>query len=348
MRFKLLLTFFAFALITCATARAQEQQKDQQVIDDFVTTRGVSFDEPGKKTQTQTQKQATHTAAPPHRNNSTASTKSPGANPSNGSVASNKSSNGKSAGSTKSAKSGAQPGKSSEVLAQTDSESASDTGVQTLNASASAGGPPRPIALGYTILMKDGAGNLMFVDQSREFKTGDRLAVALETNADGYLYMFNATDGKNPELLFPSVLLDEGANALQAHARATFPADIAYDFKFTDPPATEHLYIVFSRTPLAGVPTGEALAKFCGANREDCAWKPSAAQWARIRDEAQGKGVTEAKNTQLAQAGPQPVMPNTLQRGIKVKRDDPKPAVVRVNDSSGANTLVTEIVLVHK
>ncbi|MDT5158387.1 MAG: hypothetical protein QOC61_184 [Acidobacteriota bacterium] len=346
MRFKPLLMLATLSLLMCAPALAQDQQKDQQVIDDFVTTRGVSFDDPGKTTQTQ--KHSTQPAAP-RRNNSSASSKSPGANTPSGSLASNKSPSGKSNTPAKSPKGeAAQPGKSPEVLAQAGGESTSDTGVQTLNASASTGGPPRPIALGYTILMKDGAGNLMLVDQSREFKTGDRLAVALETNTDGYLYMFNATDGKNPELLFPSVLLDEGANALQAHARATFPADTSFDFEFTDPAATEHLFVIFSRQPLAGVPTGEELAKFCGKNRKDCAWKPTAAQWERIKSEAKGRGVTEAKNTQLAQAGPQPVMPNTLQRGLKVKRDDPKPAVVRVNDSANSNTLVTEIVLVHK
>jgi hypothetical protein len=340
----------ALSLLMCVPALAQDQQKDQQVIDDFVTTRGVSFDDPGKTTQTQ--KHSTQSAAP-HRNNSSASSKSPGANTPSGSVASNKSPSGKSNTAAKSPKSeAAQTGKSPEVTAQAGGESTNDTGVQTLNASANVGGPPRPIALGYTILMKDGAGNLMLVDQSHEFKTGDRLAVALETNADGYLYMFSATDGKNPELLFPNVQIDEGGNALQAHARATFPtgadADKPYFINITDPAAIEHLFIVFSRQPLAGVPTGEALVKFCGKNLEDCSWKPTAAQWERITAAAKDRGVTEAKNMQLAQAGPQPVMPNTLQRGLKVKRDDPKPAVVRVNDSANSNVLISEIVLVHK
>jgi hypothetical protein len=341
MRFKTLLTLAAFALVTCATARAQDQQKEQQVIDDFVTTRGVSFDDPGKKAQPQ--KHAPQPAAP-HRTNSAASAKSSGANSPAGSVASNKSSGGKSNASTKSQKNDAtQPGKASDLTAQADG-----AGVQTLNASVTL----RPIAVGYSILMKDDGGGLSFVDPARVFKTGDRIAIALETNASGYLYMFNASDGKNPELLFPNVQIDDGTNALQAHARATFPtgtgADEQYFLNFTDPPATEHLYVVFSREPLAGIPTGEALARFCGTNRNDCVWKPSAALWERIRTGANGRGITEAKNTQLAQAGPQPVMPNTLQRGLKVKKDDPKPAIVRVNESSDTNILVTEIVLAHK
>ncbi len=206
----------------------------------------------------------------------------------------------------------------------------------------------RPLALGYTVLLKDGAGRLSVVDAAREFKTGDNIAIALEANVDGYLYMFNASDGKNPELLFPNAQLDGGANSLQAHARATFPADLSFDFRFTDPAAKEHLFVVLSREPLAGVPTGAALVEFCGANTDDCVWKPSAALWEQIRGGAKGGGVTEAKNMQLAQASAPPVMPETLQRGLKVKRDDPKPAVVRVNYTPGADILVTEIVLVHK
>jgi hypothetical protein len=134
--------------------------------------------------------------------------------------------------------------------------------------------------------------------------------------------------------------------------RATFPtgpaADVEYFINVTDPPATEHLYVVFSRQPLAGVPAGEALVKFCGKNLEDCAWKPTAAQWASVTGGGKGRGVIEAKSMQLAQASAPAAVPVTLQRGLKVKKDDPRPAVVRVNDSAAADVLVTEIILTHK
>ena len=332
MRLRTTLTLAALLLLTCSVARAQDepQQNNEQVIDDFVLTRGVSFEEPGKKKQ----------QGSPSR-------------PSSG----NKSSSGKSSGSVASikpprkikpgkidmdAKSG--KGGGSELAAQ----SADAGGAQFLKA----GGALRPLALGYTILMKDDSGGLFVADASREFKTGDRFAVALETNEDGYLYLFSATDGRSPELLFPNAQIEGGANAVRAHARATFPAaasaDAQYFIDVTDPPATEHLFVIFSRRPLAAVPAGEALVKFCGKNLEDCAWRPSAAQWARIIGAANGRRVIEAKNTQLAQGPAQPFMPNSLQRGLKVKREDPKPAVVRVSDTPDADVLVTEIVLVHK
>jgi hypothetical protein len=311
--------------LACPAAFAQEgQKKDEQVIDDFVTTRGVSFEEPVKKAG---KKPA---SSPPRRNNK-----------SNGGVASGKTPKGKGGLDSKSGKGGAGE---SEMAGQ----SADGGGAQFVKA----GGAPRALALGYTLLMKDDTGRLYVADPRHEFKTGDRFAVALETNADGYLYLFSAENGRDPELLFPNAQIEGGANAVQAHARATFPtgasADVEYFIDVTDPPATEHLFIVFSRRPLADVPAGAALVKFCAKNLEDCAWKPSAAQWARVLGGAKGGRVTEAKNVQLAQAGPPPVIPGTLQRGLKVKKEDPKPAIVRVNESPDADVLVTEIVLTHK
>lgn len=334
MRLRTLSAVAALALVSCAAgARAQEQKQDEQVIEDFVITRGVSFDTPGAK------KKPAKPAPAPRKNSASGKGAS-------GAAASSKS-GGKGSASGKSGKqtSGANTGGAGEVTAQAGGQTSDAAGAQVLNAAA---GAARPLALGYTILLKDGAGRLSVVDASREFKTGDNIAIALESNADGYLYMFNASDGKNPELLFPNVQLDGGANSLQAHARATFPADPTLDFRFTDPPAREHLFVVFTREPLPGVPAGEALAQFCGANTDDCAWKPPAALWERIRGGAKGHGVTEARNAQLAQGQAQPAAPQTLQRGLKVKRDDPKPAVVRVNQSPAADILVTEIVLVHK
>ncbi|HEX6183523.1 MAG TPA: DUF4384 domain-containing protein [Pyrinomonadaceae bacterium] len=330
-----MLTLAALALAVCAGARAQEQppppQQDQQVIDDFVTTRGMGFTGGGQKTQAK--------PAPTPRRSSSAGKGS------GGGVASSKP-GGKGSASGKSGKSTTRPGVggSGGVTAQTGGEPVDEAGAKMLKASAEA---VRPMALGYTVLMKDGVGRLSVVDATHEFKTGDSIAIALETNADGYLYMFNASDGRNPELLFPNAQLDGGANSLQAHARATFPADLSYDFRFTDPAAKEHLFVVLSREPLAGVPTGAALVEFCGASVEDCAWKPPASLWERIKGGAKVRGVIEAKNMQLAQAS-QPVMPQMLQRGLKVKKEDPKPAVVRVNNSPDADILVTEIVLIHK
>ncbi|HEX7317769.1 MAG TPA: DUF4384 domain-containing protein [Pyrinomonadaceae bacterium] len=332
MRLRTPLTLAALLLLTCSVARAQEPQKDDEhVIDDFVLTRGVSFEEPGRKKPQQG-----------------SSTRPPGGSrPSSGKGA---------VASTKPPAKKVRPGKGGP-----DAKSGMGGGSEVASQPAPAGGGQivfaggalRSLALGYTILMKDETGRLFVADPSREFKTGDRFAVALETNSDGYLYLFGAENGRDPQLLFPNAQIEGGVNNVQAHVRATFPtgpaADVEYFIDVTDPPAAEHLYIVFSRRPLADVPTGAALVKHCGKNLEDCAWRPTAAQWASIIGGGKGRGVTEAKNTGLlAQAIVPASMPGTLQRGLKVKKDDPRPAVVRVNDSPNADVLVTEIVLTHK
>ena len=330
MRLRTPLMLAALLALTCSAASAQEEQKkDEQVIEDFVVTRGVSFEEPGKKP-----KKHSAPASPPRRNNS-----APGKGSASGGVASGKTPAGKGGAAVKSSK----PGGSAAAARPAD-----DAGLEILKA----GGAQRPLALGYTMLMKDDGGRLLVADAAREFKTGERFALALETNADGYLYLFSAENGRNPELLFPNAQIDGGANAVAAHARATFPTGPAAGeerfIEFTPPAATEHLFIIFSRQPLGEVPVGEALVKFCGTNLEDCSWRPTAAQWAGILQGSKGRRVTEVKSTQFAQAAPPPVMPGTLQRGLKVKKEDPRPAVVRVNDTPDADILVTEIVLTHK
>ena len=342
MRFKVPPALAVFALLSFAVAaRAQEQPQDQKVIDDFVTTRGVSFDEP---THTSTApKQTTHASTTHKGGTGSVASKGRGANSSGGSVASNKNSSSTTNGSKKN---NASSGKGSEVAAQSDEgrSGAKNTGAQVVNASAVL----RPIGLGYTVFMKDKAGGLLSVNPSQEFHSGDRIAVALEPNTEGYIYVFNAENDSDPVMLFPNVALEGGANAAHAHVRETYPADVNYAFEFDQTAAVEHLYVVVSRHPLEGVPTGDALAEFCGKKRDDCEWRPSAALWQRIKSVATDKHVVEAKNTQLAQLQKQPVQPASLQRGIKIKREDPAPAIVRVNDSPDADTLVTVIKLVHK
>jgi hypothetical protein len=105
--------------------------------------------------------------------------------------------------------------------------------------------------------------------------------------------------------------------------------------------------VVVSREPLVGVPSGDALEKFCAKSRDDCQWRPTAALWARISAAALDRRVVEARGTQIAQAETQPVMPAMLQRGIKLKREEPAPSIVRVSDSPTAKMLVTKIELAH-
>jgi Domain of unknown function (DUF4384) len=327
MRFKTATTLAALALLTLAPAYAQARQqgqKDQKVIDDFVTTRGIIFDAPktpAAKPKAAAQSQGRRRPAPKSPD---ASKKNPATTP-----------DGATQGGTT-----ANPVEPAEPAAD---DSTTPDGAKILKSSA-----PGPIAVGYTIYLKDDTGALLATDASRVYKKGEGIALSLETNTDGFLYVFNATDGKNPSMLFPSVMVDDGANAVRAHVRETYPAGIEDAFLFDEQTGSEHVYIIVSRDPLAGVPTGEALGKFCaGKDPQNCEWHPDAALWARITAGAADRRVVEARNRQLARAV-EPVLPEALTRGIHLKRQDPKPSVVRVSDSPFAKMLVTKIELAHK
>jgi hypothetical protein len=304
-----LLASAAFALALCVAARAQdERRQEQQVIDDFVVTRGVSLDPPGKQRQKQSK-------PAPVKNNSAKNRK-----PAAGEAASGKNAVGKGGAAAKS----------------------DGAGAKFVQAGV------RPLSLGFTVFLKQSEA-LSYADPSQAFRTGDRIAIAFESNADGYLYLFNSSgNARTPDMIFPSPSIDEGANALGAHTYATFPAEADAGFRFTDPPGTERLFVVFSRKPLAGVPTGDALARFCQGQGEDCVWPVAPAQWSRILDGAKGRRVKEVKNEMLARAEPPPDTLAMVQRGMRLDKSAPKPAFLRVSDTPDADILVTEIVFTHK
>lgn len=327
MRFKSATLLAALALLTLAAAHAQtgqQDKKDEKVIEDFVTTRGIIFDTPApSKPKTNTRRKSSSGVAS-KKNSQSNGVKQGGGAVNSADVAQNPAPT-------------ATPANSSEP------STGANGGAQFIKASSMT----RSLALGYTIYMKDSTGALLAVPASKSYKSGDRIAIVLETNADGYLYVFDAENGKNPLMLYPHAQLNGGANEVRAHVRETYPSDLDLAFEFDATPATEHLFIVVSREPLAGVPTGDALSKFCAKSREDCYWRPTAAQWARITAASLNRGIVEAKSTQIAQANVEPVMPAMLQRGIKLKKEEPAPSVVRVSDSPNAKMLVTKIELAH-
>lgn len=350
MRFKLSAPLLALAAAAALVApppprgsaqQQQQQQDEQEVTDSFVTTRGAGFGERPKRPAG-----TSASAAPPKK----ASRPGP--------TSANKTAKGPTGGAPKNnAKNNPAATKTTTTTATTDAAPKdantpahhADAPADEARAEEASAGPASPVGLGYTILKVGEDGSNTVVDPSTAFTAGDKIRVALETNADGYLYIFNAeNDRATPQMLHPTAAVDNGANRIAAHARDFIPTDLRYSFVFDETVSTEHLYIIFSRRPLADVPTGAALVEYCrGKSADDCLWQPPAEQWARIKAAAAAGRVVESRNNDLAAARVQ-LPPSTLSRGLKVKKDEPKPAVVRMNASAASDVLLTKIELIHR
>lgn len=206
------------------------------------------------------------------------------------------------------------------------------------------------LGMGYTLYMRNENGDAVRVDPSRSFRTGERVRILLETNTDGYLYIFNTTDNGAPVMIYPDTRLDDGGNYIEAHVPIEIPSREEQDenyrwFTFDNKPGTERLYIVFSREPLPGVPIEDDLVKYCGQGGQNCPWRPSSALWAQVKagmnarvQVARSKAYGQAQTTTEADA---------VNRGVGLTRSAPEPSVIRMNASSTSGLIVTVLELAH-
>src|SRR5215813_14214811 len=65
------------------------------------------------------------------------------------------------------------------------------------------------IGLGYTLYKQDSDGRPVRVALSQEFHKGDAVRLVIESNIDGYLYIFHTENDVQPEMLFPDARLNE-------------------------------------------------------------------------------------------------------------------------------------------
>lgn len=207
------------------------------------------------------------------------------------------------------------------------------------------------IGLGYTLFMKDASGREVRVEPSREFHNGDSVRLALEPNVDGYLYIFDAENESAPQMIYPDPRLDAGDNSVEAHVPIEIPSSEETDerlrwFTFYGNGGSEHLYVVVTREPLNGVPTGDDLVGFCTAQKDKCPWHPPAGVWAQVQDgtKAEVKAI-EAKTFGQTQSDKEKV---ATTRGLGLDQSAPLPSVIRMNVSTKAPVLVTVLDLIHK
>jgi hypothetical protein len=207
-----------------------------------------------------------------------------------------------------------------------------------------------PLGIGYTLYMRELNGEAVRVDPSRSFRTGERVRILLETNSDGYLYIFNTTDNGDPVMIYPDVRLDGGGNYIEAHVPIEIPSSEETDerfrwFTFDNKPGTERLYVVFSREPLPAVPIEDDLVNYCGQNGQNCPWRPSAALWSQVKAGLNAR-VQVVKSRTYGQAQTTGER-DAVNRGLGLSRTAPDPSVIRMNASSDTGLIITVLELAH-
>ncbi|HSS22286.1 MAG TPA: DUF4384 domain-containing protein [Pyrinomonadaceae bacterium] len=206
------------------------------------------------------------------------------------------------------------------------------------------------MGLGLTLFMRDSNGLAVRTDPGREFHKGDHVRFLIETSADGYLYVFNSTDSGQPVMLYPDPELDEAGNYFQAHVPFEIPSPAATEERlrwltFDAQPGAEHIFFVFTREPLNGVPIEDDLITLCREKESACPWRPSTEAWAAIQGElnepvkvAKVKGVGRVKTEAEQRA---------TTRGIGLNRTDPEPSLIMLSSSTTKNILVVSLDLIH-
>ena len=207
------------------------------------------------------------------------------------------------------------------------------------------------IGMGLTLFMRDSNGLAVRTDPSHEFREGDHVRVLIETNADGYLYVFNTTDNGKPMMLYPDPELDEAGNYFQAHVPFEIPSSLAAEERlrwltFDKHPGAEKLYFVFAREPLAAVPIEDDLITYCRENEGKCPWNPGTDIWSQIQAELnEPLKVAKVESAGSAQTSAEH---RAVIRGIGLNRDDPEPSLIMLTASTSKNMLVAIVDLVHK
>lgn len=210
---------------------------------------------------------------------------------------------------------------------------------------------PVPLGLGYTLYQRDASGNPVRVDAARQFHEGDAVRLMIEPNADGYLYIFHAENGKDPQMIFPDARLNGGDNRITAHVPYEVPSRQEANpnnrwFIFDDKAATERLYVLVTRQPLSDVPTRKDLASYCQANPQSCPWRPSDTAWNQIAANADAP----ASVSQIIASGQAETAAeaNAVSRGFGLSASAPAPSVVKMNASSKAPMVIMTVDLIHK
>jgi hypothetical protein len=104
------------------------------------------------------------------------------------------------------------------------------------------------LGLRYVLLLVDKSSNrTQAVDSDGVYKSGDCLALELESNRSAYLYVFSPSSEGTWDVLLPNPQMPDEREAVQARVPQRVPQN--YCFELDDHVGEEHVFVVLSRNP---------------------------------------------------------------------------------------------------
>ncbi|MBX7222169.1 MAG: DUF4384 domain-containing protein [Blastocatellia bacterium] len=210
------------------------------------------------------------------------------------------------------------------------------------------------LGLGYTLFSRikgAGAAAAVRVNPLQVFQGGEAVRFVLESNTDGYLYVFHIENQGDPVMLFPDIRLNGAVNRIQAHVPYELPSSKETNpqfrwFYFGAAPAVEKIFFVLTRQPLPGVPVGPELLAYCQQFPGGCPWQPPTSAWKQIESYlsipariSQVRKFGESLKTEEVEA---------IDRSFGLTAANPEPSVVRMNTYATASILIAQVNLTHQ
>jgi hypothetical protein len=220
--------------------------------------------------------------------------------------------------------------------------------------SAPAAAPAVHLGLRYNLLLVDDRNQGVAVDSEHVFRKGDHVAIEIEANRSGYLYVLARQSSGSWQALLPSPEMSDESNIIDPGRKIRVPG--AYTFEVQDPPGSEHLVLVFSRDPQDFYELYQGIKRQNSAPTPAPAAAPTAVPTPSPAPESQASGGAELADASRVDSAVARMRQQFGTRDIVIRKvsqplsaGEPTGSVYVVNSSAKpASSVVTEIELKHR
>jgi hypothetical protein len=208
--------------------------------------------------------------------------------------------------------------------------------------------PAVHLGIRYNLLLVDNNNQGTPVDSDHVFKKGDRVALEIEANRSGYLYVLARQSSGSWQALLPSPEMSDESNIIDPGRKIRVPE--GYTFEVQDPPGSEHLVLVFSRDPQ------DFYDLYQGIKKQNSAPPPPPAPAPSAPTERPGSTAVMTADAARVNSAVARMQQQFGTRDIAIRKvsqpqasGEPAGSVYVVNKSSKpASSVVTELELKHR